>query len=133
MKNKKIASLIALSVVAFSVIIPSASQAAAPKIKLHIAISSASAGPSQIIDLSCNPDSKKVARAHALCASLIKVGLKAFDPTPRMTACSMIYGGDQIAIVKGTWGKKIIDAKFARTNGCGVARWAKLGFLLGKY
>jgi hypothetical protein len=46
-------------------------------------------------------------------------------------ACTMIFGGPQVATVKGTWRGKPVDARFARDNGCEIARWNKAKPLIG--
>ena len=68
----------------------------------------------------------------ALCARLEKTPASDFDPVPPKVACTQIYGGDQTATVKGTLNGHAIDASFSRQNGCEIARWAKLDWLLGK-
>lgn len=59
----------------------------------------------------------------AICALLAKKGVKIFAPTPAGTACSMIYGGPEIARVTGTVGSTKVKATFNKTDGCQVARW----------
>ena len=67
-----------------------------------------------------------------LCARLERTPRSAFDPVPPKVACSQIYGGDQKATVKGTLKGDAIDASFSRQNGCEIARWNRLSWLLGK-
>jgi hypothetical protein len=67
-----------------------------------------------------------------LCSRLEKTPASAFDPVPANVACTQIYGGDQTATVKGTLNGEPIDASFSRQNGCEIARWDKLDWLLGK-
>jgi hypothetical protein len=53
-----------------------------------------------------------------------------FEPTPRGTACTQLFGGRQTATVTGTFGGERIDARFSRNNGCEIARWKQAASLL---
>jgi hypothetical protein len=57
---------------------------------------------------------------------------QAFEPTPRGTACTQLFGGPQTATVSGTWDGERIDARFSRNNGCEIARWKEAEPLLGR-
>ncbi|MGA9762584.1 MAG: hypothetical protein WBQ14_09185 [Gaiellaceae bacterium] len=48
---------------------------------------------------------------------------------PTGTACTQIYGGPQVAHVRGRLAGRPIDADFSRNDGCQIARWDRLGFL----
>lgn len=128
-------SLIAVLLIgATTFALPSSSNASTtPYLNLHIRILKTVGAAPQIINLTCTPDSKTLPRAHAICRALLKAGFKSFKPVPPNTACTMIYGGDQTATIKGRWGSKVVNAKFSRTNGCEITRWANLSFLLGKF
>jgi len=52
-----------------------------------------------------------------------------FTPTPPGTACSQIYGGPQVAVVRGTFRGRRVAAAFARRDGCEIARWNRVAFL----
>jgi hypothetical protein len=52
-----------------------------------------------------------------------------FAPVPKSVACTAIYGGPQIADVRGTLHGRSVDAHFARGNGCEIARWNRVRFL----
>ena len=52
-----------------------------------------------------------------------------FAPTPKGTACTMIYGGPQEALVAGRFRGKLIHARFDRKNGCELGRWIRVRFL----
>jgi hypothetical protein len=54
----------------------------------------------------------------------------AFAPTPKDTACTEIYGGQQTAVVTGTYRGRALRATFSRTNGCEIGRWNRHAFLL---
>jgi Subtilisin inhibitor-like len=52
-----------------------------------------------------------------------------FAPVPKSAACTAIYGGPQIAEVRGTFRGRTINARFTRGNGCEIARWNRVRFL----
>jgi hypothetical protein len=68
----------------------------------------------------------------ALCARLAKTPVAAFKPVPPRVACSQIYGGDATATVIGTLRGEPVNASFSLKNGCEIARWTRLRWLLGK-
>lgn len=52
-----------------------------------------------------------------------------FEPVSRFVACTQVYGGPQVAEVRGTFKGRRIDARFNRTNGCEIERWNRHSFL----
>jgi hypothetical protein len=52
-----------------------------------------------------------------------------FAPVPKTAACTLIYGGPQIAEVAGTFRGRKVNARFTRQNGCEIARWNRVRFL----
>jgi hypothetical protein len=44
-------------------------------------------------------------------------------------ACTEIYGGPQVAEVRGTFKGRRIQARFTRANGCEIDRWDRHRFL----
>jgi hypothetical protein len=52
-----------------------------------------------------------------------------FAPVPKRAACTAIYGGPQLADVRGTFRGRSVNAHFARGNGCEIARWNRVRFL----
>lgn len=77
-------------------------------------------GPERMERLECPGDPR--------CA---KLEAEAFEPVPADVACTQIYGGPATAKVTGTLDGRRIDARFARHNGCEIARWDRLEWLLG--
>ena len=63
----------------------------------------------------------------APCAGLTS---ESFAPTPRGTACTQQFGGSETATVTGTFDGERIDARFARNNGCEIARWEEVSAVL---
>jgi len=66
------------------------------------------------------------------CARLEEGGRSLFLPTPRGILCTDIYGGPQVAYVRGTLDGRRIWARFARNDGCQISRWNRVAFLLRK-
>ncbi|WP_432544983.1 SSI family serine proteinase inhibitor [Kineococcus sp. SYSU DK002] len=67
--------------------------------------------------------------AENACAA-IAAARDPWAPVPADMACTMVYGGPQTATVTGTWGGVAVDARFARNDGCEIARWDRLAPLL---
>ena len=59
-------------------------------------------------------------------------GLRAADlaPVPDDVACTQQFGGPETATITGTLDGREVDARFARNNGCEIARWKKVAPLL---
>lgn len=51
---------------------------------------------------------------------------------PRDTACTMQYGGPQVAGISGTVEGMPVALEFSRANGCEIARWEALEKALGE-
>src|SRR5688572_17055799 len=77
-------------------------------------------GPTRRDRLRCPGDDR--------CADL---DAKDFEPTPADVACTEIYGGPGTARVTGQLEGRPIDVRFSRNNGCEIARWDALEWLLG--
>ena len=52
------------------------------------------------------------------------------EPVPDDVACTEQFGGPQTATILGTLDGRKVDARFARNNGCEIARWEKVAPLL---
>ncbi|MGA4860284.1 SSI family serine proteinase inhibitor [Streptomyces koyangensis] len=79
--------------------------------------------------LRCRPsggDHPDVKGACGRLAELAAEGQDPFAPVPGDAMCTMQYGGDATARVEGTWRGRAVDASFARTDGCRIARWDRL-------
>jgi Subtilisin inhibitor-like len=106
----------------------SGSGSASADTKLEISISTAgSERPTQVWTLRC-PDEGTLPNADQACQKLEQVP-KPFAPVPKNAACTMIYGGPQIADVIGTFDGHTVSAHFSRGNGCEIARWNRVQFL----
>jgi hypothetical protein len=64
------------------------------------------------------------------CRFLASARADLFAPVPKDVACNEIYGGPQVAEVRGTFRGRPVNARFDRTNGCEIERWERIRFLL---
>jgi hypothetical protein len=78
--------------------------------------------------LRCAPVGGTLPKRAAACTKLMRIE-RPFAPVPRGVACTMIYGGPQVALVTGRFRGKQIRATFSRKDGCQLARWNRVGFL----
>ncbi len=105
----------------------SAKRAATARSVLVIEVSPG-AGPTRVWTLSCTPPSGTLPGRARACARLAKLR-DPFAPTPKNVACSEVYGGPQVAQIRGTLRARRVRAAFNRTNGCEIARWNRVSFL----
>ncbi len=66
------------------------------------------------------------------CRQLRATRPEAFAPVPDDAACTAIYGGPATAHLTGTFKGESVDARFSLRNGCEIARWQRLTWLLGE-
>jgi len=109
-----------------------AAQAAGGTTSLRIAVRATPDATPRVLTLHCNPARGTVPRPGAACRRLLAAGRAIFAPTPAGTACSQIYGGPQLAVVTGMLAGRKVWATFRRRDGCEVARWNRVAFLLGQ-
>lgn len=76
--------------------------------------------------LACNPARGTLVRPAVACRRLAAGGRKLFAPVPKDAVCTEIYGGPQEALVVGNVRGQRVWARFARRNGCEIARWSRL-------
>jgi Subtilisin inhibitor-like len=77
--------------------------------------------------LTC-PAGGTLPRARRACERLAAIE-SPFAPVPKGAACTLVYGGPQIAEVRGRFRGRRVSAHFSRTNGCEIARWNRVRFL----
>jgi Subtilisin inhibitor-like len=106
-------------------------QAAGGTTALRIVVRTSPDATARVTALRCDPARGTVARPASACRRLLSGGRSLFAPTPRGVACTQIYGGPQAAVVTGTLAGGRIWATFHRRDGCEVARWNRVSFLLG--
>lgn len=85
-------------------------------------------GPAKAWTLRCKPAGGTLPGAPSACRRLLALE-SPFAPTPPDTACAQIYGGPQVALVRGTLRGKAVKATFTRRDGCEITRWNRVGFL----
>ena len=79
--------------------------------------------------LRCEPAGGSLPRTATACAKL--AGMTApFAPPRSDQVCTEIYGGPQVAIVAGRHGARRVWVKLQRRNGCEIARFQRLRFLV---
>ena len=66
------------------------------------------------------------------CAAAAKLRPADFEPTPDDVACTQLYGGPETATISGTLEREQVDGRFARNDGCEIARWEKVSALLAE-
>ena len=101
-----------------------------PSAQLTVSVWPAGRGnAARVWTLRCAPVGGTLPRRVAACAGLSGAPDDAFAPVPPATVCSQIYGGPQVAAVRGLFRGRRVRATFTRRNGCEVARWSRLAFL----
>jgi hypothetical protein len=87
-------------------------------------------GRSATWTLRCDPAPRGThPRPKASCFALARHP-RAFRPVPKDVACAELYGGPQVALVRGTFRGKRIRSWFKRTDSCETGRWNALAALL---
>jgi hypothetical protein len=112
----------------------SGSPTTAAKTNLTITVQASKTAKARTWTLTCDPVGGDLADRTAACATLAKAstaGKDPFTPTPKGQMCTQIYGGPEVATVKGTWNGKKVDSTFNRKNGCEIKRWSDLKPLFG--
>jgi hypothetical protein len=104
--------------------------AAAAATSLSIAISPTGAAPWRHATLTCSPAGGTLSHPVAACTRLSQMKAP-FAPVPDDAVCTDIYGGPDVARVIGRFRGRDIWAVFRRRNGCEIARWNAVSFLLG--
>lgn len=122
--------MIALLVAAAAPATASAS-ASAGLIDLRIRFQADATAAPQRFTLRCTDRATgTVPRPAVACARLQRLGDGAFRPTPPRTACTEISGGPSTARVTGIYLGRPIWVRLRRDNGCEIARWQRVAFLL---
>lgn len=85
-------------------------------------------GPVRTWTLRCPPAGTQPAAARA-CSRLDALGADAFKPVPHGVACAQLYGGPEVAEVRGTFRGRRIQTRFSREDACRIERWDRHAFL----
>ena len=83
------------------------------------------ASPAKQLKLTC-----AAAADSPACGAAAGVTEEDLAPVPNTMMCTQIYGGPQIAEIKGTLHGKPVDATYSRTDGCQISRWQHVQTLL---
>ena len=118
-------------VIALAVLFAGAAIASPGGTLLRIAVRASPGAPARVTTLRCDPPGGTVVQPAQACRRLLTGGRGIFAPTPLGTACTMIYGGPQEALVTGTLRGVKVRARLRRRDGCEIARWNRVAFLLG--
>ncbi|MFC4054745.1 SSI family serine proteinase inhibitor [Actinomadura syzygii] len=97
---------------------------------LTVKVKASKEAPAKSWTLKCDPTGGDLPKAADACAAIAKAK-DPFKPISKDQVCTQIYGGPEIATVKGTWNGKEIDTKFTRDNGCDLHRWTQIAPLFG--
>ena len=107
-----------------------AASAATGQTSLRIVFRSSPHAAPRVATLHCAPPGGTVERPAAACRRLATLGRAAFAATPPGSACTQIYGGPQQAVVTGTVDGARVWARLTRVDGCALARWSRVAFLI---
>jgi hypothetical protein len=86
------------------------------------------AGPSHTWTLHCAPTRGTLPGRVIACEALSGIR-KPFAPVPPGTVCAQVYGGPQVALVRGTYRGKRVWTFFRRRDSCETERWRRVKFL----
>ncbi|MBW0104168.1 hypothetical protein I4I78_17235 [Pseudonocardia sp. KRD-291] len=99
---------------------------AAPVSRLQVIVAGSGAHDGTVT-LDCTDDADDDRAACERLDELARTGgTAAFEPVPADAMCTMQFGGPETAEITGTWGGRPVDASFARSGGCEIARWEAL-------
>jgi len=79
--------------------------------------------------LDCRPAGGSHPDAPAACDAVdraVRGPRSPWEPVPEGAMCAQVYGGPATARVTGVWRGARVNARFARTDGCEIARWDAL-------
>ncbi|MEX2211316.1 MAG: SSI family serine proteinase inhibitor [Gaiellaceae bacterium] len=105
-----------------------AGEAAATRLTITVWPEGRAAGGARQWSLRCAPVGGTHPSRVKACARIAAVQ-NPFRPTPRDQACTQIYGGPEEARITGVFRGWKIDARFARNDGCQIARWDRIRVL----
>ena len=86
-------------------------------------------GNAETWTLTCDPAGGTHRDPDDACARLAALQ-NPFAPPPPDEICTDQYGGPEEALISGTYRGEPVSYELARTNGCEIGRFERLGFLL---
>jgi hypothetical protein len=90
--------------------------------KLKIVFQESPDSPKETWTLNCKPNGGTFAGVAVACKKLASLKNPFAKPAADQM-CSEIYGGDQTAIITGSWLGKKVNRKFSRVNVCEIDTW----------
>ena len=108
---------------------PDAGSASATDLRITYWAEGKAAGPAKSWTLRCAPAGGTLRQAATACGKLAAMQ-NPFAPIPRDAVCTDQYGGPQVALVTGTFRGRTLWAQLQRRNGCEIARFKRLSFLV---
>jgi hypothetical protein len=79
--------------------------------------------------LRCEPTGGTLPKRAAACQKLDAMK-NPFAPLPKDLQCTDIFGGPEQALIAGTHNGRRVWVVLGQRNGCEIARWKKLAFLM---
>ena len=108
---------------------PDVGSAGATDLKITYWAQGKANGPAKKWTLRCAPADGTLTEAAAACRKLASMQ-NPFAPVQRDAMCTQQYGGPQVALVTGTFRGRALWTQLQRRNGCEIARFKKLSFLV---
>ena len=108
---------------------PEAGSAGAIELKISYWAQGQTSATPQKWTLRCAPGGGTLPQAAAACRKLAAMQ-NPFAPVPRGAICTDQYGGPQVALVTGTFRGRALWTRLQRRNGCEIARFQRLSFLV---
>jgi hypothetical protein len=120
---------IAVLIAALTLAAPAAGAASTTQLSITYWAGGQGTGTPPRWTLRCGPAGGSLPRPAAACAKLAAMSAP-FAPLRSDQICTEIYGGPQVAIVAGRYEGRRIWVKLQRRNGCEIARFQRLRFLV---
>jgi hypothetical protein len=95
---------------------------------LTIAVMPGNGAPARHATLRCGPPGGTLPQPALACTKLAKLK-DPFAPVPADAMCTQVFGGPEVARVRGTYRGQRVNAVFNKKNGCEIARWKRVSFL----
>jgi hypothetical protein len=111
---------------------PAAGSTGATELKITYWPQGRTAATAKKWTLRCNPAGGTHPRAASACRKLGAM-TNPFAPIPKDAVCTEQYGGPQVALISGTFRGRAVWTQLALRNGCEIARFKRLSFLVPGY
>ena len=108
---------------------PAAGSSGATDLKISYWPEGRASGTPQKWTLRCSPAGGTLPQAAAACRKLGAMA-RPFAPIPKDAMCTDVYGGPQVALITGTFRGRPLWVQLAQRNGCEIARFKRLSFLV---